>query len=361
MIEKLNSAAAGARADRLQGIQALRAVAALMVVVYHVTRVAVDRVDNLPPSLVWKPGEAGVDIFFAISGLVMGITYYRRRSQNWRDFLSRRLTRIVPMYWIATSLKLAVLLTIPVLAVHTRFDPWHAAASYLFIPAKNLDGSIYPVLWVGWTLNFEMFFYVLFTAALALRAPLLGFLSAAIGLLAFAGLWRSSGWPAPLRLVDPILLEFLCGLWIAAAMARGLTLSPAVRVGLVLGGIIFILLAPNDTDESMTRVLFWGLPAFAIVAATAATPWSPPNWLLQLGNASYAIYLFHGFVMTAIGMLMRRFEFNALMLVACGIAGVVLSALAGLAVYKFVETPLLKGLNAWVKRNSLGQVQRVDR
>src|ERR1700735_3086724 len=122
MTENLGSAAPGEREDRLQGIQALRGVAALMVVVYHVTRVAVDRVDNLPSSLVWKAGEAGVDIFFAISGLVMGITYYRRRSQDWRDFLSRRLTRIVPMYWLATSLKLAILLTIPVLAVHARFD-----------------------------------------------------------------------------------------------------------------------------------------------------------------------------------------------------------------------------------------------
>jgi peptidoglycan/LPS O-acetylase OafA/YrhL len=323
-----------------------------MVVVYHVSKEAVDRIDGLPATLVWKSGEAGVDIFFAISGLVMGITYYRGAPQSWRDFFSRRIIRIVPMYWIATTLKLAAAFAIPVLAVHSRFEPWHTLASYLFIPAKNPDGSIYPVLWVGWTLNFEMLFYILFAVALAIRMQLLSFLSTTIGLLAIAGLARSSDWPAFLRLLDPILLEFLCGVWLASRIAKGLTLSSARCMLLALAGIILIFIAPDNTDESAARVIFWGIPAFAIVTAAAATRWSPPAWLMQLGDASYSIYLFHGFAMTITGVAMKRLPSGAMALLLCSLGGVVLSAVVGLAAFKFVETPILRRLNAWVRTNS---------
>jgi exopolysaccharide production protein ExoZ len=343
----LRSAGTSGESDRLQSIQALRAVAALMVVVYHATRLAVDRVDGLPDTVVWKSGEAGVDIFFVISGLVMGIAYHRTGSQDWRAFLKRRLIRIVPMYWIATSLKLLPLLAVPALALHSRFDLWHAVSSYLFIPARNPAGGIFPLLWVGWTLNFEMLFYALFTAALALRAPLLPFLATTIGLLALAGLWRTGDWPAPLRLLDPLLLEFLCGLWLASKLAKGLVIPRMACVMILLIASACILIAPESTDESVTRALVWGLPAFAIVAAVASLRWSPPQWLLELGNASYAIYLFHGFVMTATGALLKRIEFSHALLLLCSIGSVVFSAFLGVAVFKYVETPILRRLNSW--------------
>jgi peptidoglycan/LPS O-acetylase OafA/YrhL len=288
----------------------------------------------------------------------MGMTYYRDASQSWRDFFGRRIIRIVPMYWIATTLKLAAALALPVLAVHSRLDPWHILASYLFIPAKNPDGSVYPVLWVGWTLNFEMLFYVLFATALALRVRLLPFLTAAIGVLALAGLARSSAWPAVLRLLDPILLEFLCGAWLASRIARGFSLSSASCILLASAGLALIIMAPGNTDESNARVIFWGIPAFAIVAAAAATKWSPPAWLMQLGDASYSIYLFHGFVMTMIGVTMKRFPSGAAAL-ALGALGVLLSAAVGLVAFRFVETPILRRLNAWFKGSSVWRPQRI--
>ena len=330
----------------MQTIQALRAAAALMVVVYHSTRVAVDHVANVPPGIVWETGEAGVDLFFVISGLVMGTSYFRGRSLDWKDFLRRRVTRIVPMYWIATTLKFLMLLMIPIGAVHTRISGWNSVASYLFIPAKNTEGVIFPLLGVGWTLNFEMLFYLLFTAALAFRAKILPFLTATLGALAVAGLWRTGHWPAVLRFADPILLEFLMGLWLASRIAKGLTLSTLSCSILICVGAGCILAAPAGTDVSSLRVVFWGLPAFAIVAAVAAATWRPPAWQTQLGNASYAIYLFHGFLMTAMGILFSRIGFSWAALIVWGFCSVVMCALLGLAIYRIIEQPLLQMLNS---------------
>jgi exopolysaccharide production protein ExoZ len=331
---------------QLQTIQALRAAAALMVVIFHATRVALDHINSLPQSLEWQTGEAGVDVFFVISGLVMGISYYRGHSLHWADFLRRRVTRIVPMYWIATTLKVVLLLLIPVtLSVHARISGWHTVASYLFIPAKDSEGVIYPLLGVGWTLNFEMLFYLLFTAALALRVKVLPFLTVSLGALAIAGLWRTGHWPAVLRCADPLLLEFLMGLLLASRLARGLTLSNRSCALLLCAGVACMLAAPRDTDVSQMRVVFWGLPALGIVAAVACASWRPRGWQTQLGNASYAIYLFHGFVMSAMGAILNRIGFSYAALILWGLCGVALSALAGLAIYRFVETPLLQVFN----------------
>jgi exopolysaccharide production protein ExoZ len=342
--------AVSARLGQMQTIQVLRAVAALMVVIHHSTRVAVDRVANVPSSIVWKTGEAGVDLFFVISGLVMGIAYYRGRSLDWKDFLRRRVTRIVPMYWIATTLKLLLLLIIPVAAVHSRISVWNTVASYLFIPARSTEGGIVPILGQGWTLNFEMLFYLLFTAALALRAKVLPFLGATIGALAFAGLWRSGNWPAALRCADPMLLEFLMGLWLASRIAKGLALSTLSCTILICVGAGCILAAPRDTDVSLFRVVFWGIPALAIVAGMAAATWRPRPWQTQLGDASYAIYLFHGFSMAAMGMLFSRIGFSYVALILWSFCGTLVSALLGLAIYRFMEKPMLKMINSWAKK-----------
>src|ERR1700675_3528856 len=93
------------------GVQALRAIAALMVVLVHSIYLWHTRILHEPDPRYWMNGAAGVDIFFVISGLVMtlslpGMSRFKHKA---RVFLWRRITRIVPLYWFATTLK-AVLL-----------------------------------------------------------------------------------------------------------------------------------------------------------------------------------------------------------------------------------------------------------
>ena len=151
----ISDARSGTRYD---SIQILRAVAALAVVVFHAgQRVAVP----------FGVGQAGVDIFFVISGFVMWIVSDNGKTPI--EFIRARILRIVPLYWVATLLMAvgAWLGLFPRMRV--AWDD--LLASLFFVPYYSLSSTkeIVPVLRQGWTLNYEMFFYVSFALALMLK------------------------------------------------------------------------------------------------------------------------------------------------------------------------------------------------
>src|SRR5271165_6773818 len=154
---------------RYQGLQVLRITAACMVLLLHSTLYAHQRLDR--HFSVWAGGQTGVNLFFVISGFV--IIYSSRNllsdPNGWKIFARRRVIRIVPMYWIATSLKLMVLLFTASYWRHSQIRVANIIESYLFLPSHNSGGGFAPLLDVGWTLNCEMCFYFLFALALFFR------------------------------------------------------------------------------------------------------------------------------------------------------------------------------------------------
>ena len=153
-----------------RGIQALRGFAAALVVVLHATGQPFGMEASKP--WVWMRGHAGVDIFFVISGFVMAISATGQGRPTAGEFLRRRILRIVPLYWIFTLVMLAKILAVKVHpglgrdVVHLQTPIGYVLASLFFIPYRNSQGDIAPVLAVGWTLSFEMLFYLLFALAL---------------------------------------------------------------------------------------------------------------------------------------------------------------------------------------------------
>ena len=139
-------------------IQMLRALAAFMVAVHHVQpdAAALARLGgrSFTPSEM-LPWMAGVDIFFVVSGFIMVHASERLFDQPGASalFLKRRLVRIVPLYWAATTLFLLVGLVIPAMLNSTAPTPSQIAASYLFWPAVASSGLVQPVYSLGWTLN----------------------------------------------------------------------------------------------------------------------------------------------------------------------------------------------------------------
>ena len=180
--------------SRYYSVQALRGFAALLVVVYHATKMVHDRIN--PLFSPFAAGGAGVDIFFAISGFVIVITASpdAENPESWSGFLWRRLVRIVPLYWLLTTVKLITLLISPDLAQHSGVSIGHVIASYLFIPAWNVEHKALPLLTVGWTLSYEMFFYLLFTFALWLQLRPVGWISILLLIFSVIGLWRTDAW-----------------------------------------------------------------------------------------------------------------------------------------------------------------------
>jgi peptidoglycan/LPS O-acetylase OafA/YrhL len=206
-------------------------------------------------------------------------------------------------------------------------------------------GNFRPVLPVGWTLTYEFLFYLFFAAALAIRVDVLRVIVPALGLVATVALFRSETWPDWTVLFSTIVLEFVFGVVLAQWTLRGFRLSPAIAVALVLGGFAVILAMPIGSEN--LRVLSWGVPAFAIVAgAVSLEPRVAPafpRWLLALGDASYSIYLSHGFVLPALMLLIARFVSPGLWTEVTTITlCLVVSSIAGWAVYVLVEHPMLQ-------------------
>jgi exopolysaccharide production protein ExoZ len=330
-------------------IQALRAVAALLVVLLHAFETWGERVDPAAPGVNWENGAAGVDIFFIVSGFVMVISSRRLvdRAGAWLIFLQHRVVRIVPLYWLLTTVKILAVVLLGDVVLRTTLDINFVAGSYLFLPVTDSAGHFRPVLPVGWTLTYEFLFYLLFAAALAIRVDVLRIVVPGLGLCAVLALVRTGTWPAWTILFDTIVVEFVFGVMLAKWTLRGFRLPPAIAGGLVLAGFALILILPMVAENA--RVLTWGIPAFAIVAgAVSLEPLvapSLPRWLLTLGDVSYSIYLSHGFVLPAFGLLFG-------MVVAPGLWTEVLtiilcllvSSLVGWGVFALIESPMLRAL-----------------
>jgi exopolysaccharide production protein ExoZ len=270
-------------------IQYLRAVAAMMVVFYHIK-----------PQLArmgytgawWEWLDSGVDVFFVISGFIMWTTAGDGKSTP-RAFVLRRLHRIVPLYWVITSFSVAIMLVAPKLVQVSRFDMHHVVASYLFIPALHPTlKMLWPVVTPGWTINYEMFFYAIFAGCMLVKGR-----------------------------------------------------AQAYALSLVFVGLVCLQIFVHD-GKSVPDVVMRGAPAvvlvYGCVAAEMRRPVREMRLFRHLGDASYSIYLSHFSVLSAFAQAWRALHLHqhnggwiGFAVVAPGVVVV-----AGLACYHFVELPL---------------------
>ncbi|WP_169194924.1 acyltransferase [Devosia sp. MC1541] len=328
--------------QRFAGVQGLRFIAALLVLLTHASFYVNERLDASFP--VWKGGIVGVDIFFVISGFVMVWASARRDGSqvSGGEFLFKRAKRILPLYWLATSLNLLVLLALPVAVLHSGLDFASIAKSYLLIPDYNSDGRVEPLLGVGWTLYFEAFFYIVFAIALAMRVNIYAFVGSVMTAVALISLFKTSNTPPILVLLDPIVLEFFAGMLIARLiMDRRFD----ERIALAAIGVGFVLILSLDTMLPLAPdLLTRGLPAvaivFGVVAADRKYGARVPSWAIVLGAASYAIYLFHPIFAPAVPFVAAKLGFNVPVLVFFG--AVFVAIIVPTAIYRFIEAPSLR-------------------
>lgn len=317
-------------------IQYLRAVAAIMVVGLH----AGHGVDGLYPGFSnFEVGHAGVDIFFVISGFIM---LNATIGSSPGEFLRRRFIRIWPLYAIAT---------LATYAFFTRFDPGAIRAydasdliqSLAFIPhdSPRAPGNAWPFLIPGWTLNYEMFFYVIFAIGIWTHRR---FSTTAIIILAFMAVGFLIR-PTDLALktyTNPLMLEFLAGM----AIARCGDQLPKMAIGMLPLGCVGLFFVHVDSGM---RFITMGVPAMMIVAGAIALenrvtlPYL--RWLKSLGDASYAIYLFQIIALTmatmALWHLPIRGPLQIVVMILLSVGG---SVAAGLIAHSYLERPIIEGL-----------------
>jgi exopolysaccharide production protein ExoZ len=265
--------------QKIWTIQYLRALAALAVLMHHLSRGNGD----------WFPvGAFGVDIFFVISGFIMWVMTATKDRDAGR-FAIDRVARIVPTYWCVSVLSAAGAFIRPwVFAIQTP-SLQNIVLSLLFIPQISP-----PVVPQGWTLNVEMFFYAVFAVTMFIsRMAQILTLSAMLGAFAVLGLVMHVSVDSNIYF-NPRLLEFVGGLWIGEVWLRRAVLNRTFGIAAVLLGVVAAQLAARS---SSILIETWIAASLLIVAGALVCEHGfkiPKIALLATaGDASYIIYLIH--------------------------------------------------------------------
>lgn len=339
---------------KLRNIQALRAVAALMVVGVHLAGPSGFERTYLQGGALFDPlhvpGSAGVDLFFVISGAVMTVGAWQTRGQAGvvGRFLRRRVARVVPLYWLVSALLVPAFLAQPALPRPDGTDPPSLLASFLLLPQ---DG--YPLLLVGWTLVFEMWFYVLFALALSrgrrgLMYVMLPWVTVVIGLHIAVGDTTN---PYLAFFANLMHVEFAMGILVGHLVLKGRLVAPrlvtAAGVLLAAAALVYAGTYTTDFPSAWYRALAVGVAAAVCVYGATALELRRgrvlPRALEKLGDASYSLYLTHLLVLAFFGQVASAIPSRsplAHVLLLC--AALAICVGTALVVYRLVERPLLR-------------------
>lgn len=334
----------------LGNVQALRAIAALMVVVVHAYAVESTYLPGRPWTTPFHIiGTYGVDLFFVISGVVMLVstaTWFAEPSAP-RRFAVRRATRIYPPYWIVTALVLIAYLIVPSATGAHRSARPDILASFLALPQQGE-----PLLVVGWTLSYELIFYAVFALALRFRRRYLPLVTAswllAIVLIAALG---SHANPWVRVLGSWFNLEFIFGMAIGTLVLRGALRYPRSVTAVAIALIVAACVVTAYSGREFLEIAWWrpwgiGLPMALLVYGALALERHgllAPPWLRAQGDASYALYLWHVPALGAIGLALHRIHLHgtpARIFIVFG--GYALAIAVSFAAYHGLERPLLR-------------------
>ncbi len=344
----------GARAHRLDNVQALRAVAVLLVVGRHLQVYAGRTLGGPPIPTQFVVGDMGVDLFFVISGFIMATVHHApvTRLAGTANFLYRRVSRVYPLYWVWSLPALAVYFWRPDWLHRSSqgmaIDPWR---SFLLWPQHD-----WPLLGQAWSLVYEMYFYVVYAGLLLLPGRWFR-----PGLLAWAGVVVAGNYllarlpvlaTPETRVVCAVLtLEFIAGALVGWTVRRTESdgrhaVGGRLALGLGAAWIAAGLLPWEMPLTGFPRLLGYGLPSAALVYALTTlekTGWRAPRFLTKIGDWSYSIYLSHILVIAALAQLVSRWKPHGrapgILLELGGVAAVLL---AGALSFHGLERPLLR-------------------
>lgn len=322
---------------KLDFIQLLRAVAAIAVVLYHAA-IATPKYSPFPARSLefFSFGAYGVDLFFVISGFVI---FYTTNNISASQFVRRRIERIVPIYWLYTVLALLITLE---LGAGAGFSWQKFFLSISFISFFLGDA---PLMYVGWTLEYEMLFYSFVAVSLFIwRRPWPSVCTLISGLIVLGALTSpDSAWGKFIS--ASMMLEFLMGILVGQALI-------GKRIGVVEACSVTIAALTVLLADESHRALIVGIPATVLlIIAVKASSYRLPKWVLEVGDASYSIYLVQVFTISACSKGFQRL-LPSLDPDLCIVVTTLITIIVGMASYSFVEVKLRSILRTWP---SIGQ------
>ena len=336
--------------ERLAGVQSLRGLAATLVVIAHAVILGIEDL-NFPDDArgyASSTGAYGVFVFFVISGFIMTVTTREQFGIPSAPtiFLLKRFLRVVPIYWAITAVYMARKL----LAGQT-YSLNEIFSSLLFLPYGR--DSMEPILGLGWTLNYEIFFYAVFAFCLLFSARIgIPLLLAIFGIIVAIGFALPDTAPAPIQYwTRPIILYFVAGVLLGLTYLWSLsrTFLPIMRLWMVTAVTISVCALPSLYLLGVGSIPnpWVAGPAIAIGAVSIAALIqisSERNYVertLQLiGDASYSIYLTHIFTHIPIVIIWRALSLPASFSWLFYSAAVLAASVLGVLVYIAFERPV---------------------
>jgi exopolysaccharide production protein ExoZ len=305
----------------LISLEILRFSAAIMVVFAHFP--AVDRgwMQYLLGARHFV-GSIGVDIFFVVSGVVMGVAARRSGHGGALEagvFMASRFFRIFPLYWLMTFLALAA-----GVLVEKGLPTWgHMACSFLLVPCLTEGRYADPVIGLGWTLRYEIYFYALTALSIFFRLHWLPVVWIVLTVMV-RPMWLD-------YYAQPIALEFAFGYLLATfvpwLVKRGSAMPRGAGWAALTGAVVLVVLAstgkdfpPDGRDLARTprmliywgpefvlpRMATWGIAAMVLTSCCVFMERAIPRWLFRLGTLTYSVYMLQYFVLPLAGRFLDR-------------------------------------------------------
>ena len=340
---------------KLYSLQVIRAIASILVVLVHGQLIFQQNLDRDFLFDIFAFGGSGVDIFFVLSGFI--IFYIHKKDIGnpsiIKDFLLKRIIRIYPIYWIILSGKILASVDVSNLAI-ANYNFLETIKAFLLFPQDRILLSE-QFLGVSWTLSYEIFFYICFGLMIYFKPQY--FLSVAsvwlLGVfLNFVNLINIPSGNVLLEFFfDERHLEFILGCFAAHIIANNIVYW---KKSLVWSGLfLYTLGAINIKYEliEISRVISIAIPITMIIIGGVAWEinrgWKISSWLLLLGNASYSIYLFHGFIMNNLTKIteatgaINLVTSNDFLFSLFAILNALIAIAAGCVLYILIEKPLI--------------------
>ncbi len=360
-----------ASSNKIESLQILRAVAAMLVVVNHVWGLIERHAEGWQLFNALRLdaiGGFGVDIFFCLSGFIM-VMCLKPGPSSLRAgiaFIAARVRRIYPIYWFWLLLTAPILWWVGRHAPHLArshsavVDGWVILRNALLVPSLPSEIDYRMLLPQTWTLVYEMYFYVLFAACLAVlprRHLVPGLTALMFGILLGAhlliGTSERNGWVNLTYMVgDPLTLNFLAGAVYATVFWRIRSSSLCERSWFspVMLATCIVLFVVAYYGLEGPRIVKFGLPSVGILVAASLCSMGDhrlSRWLVRLGDASYSIYISHILVAWAAAVIAPRLPVpmwvSFLMFVTA-------SVILGLISYSLIESPI----SGWLNRRRRG-------
>ncbi|CAM2917022.1 acyltransferase family protein [Rariglobus hedericola] len=322
-------------------VQALRFVAAALVLLTHL-KFATGYTGYL--LLDGGFGAVGVDVFFVISGFVISLSASKIGS-NYKLFFAHRIARVVPLFWFVSLFLVArALYSNEGLCLQRLWN------TVMFLPIFDFDSLSGHYHDYGWTLSFEVWFYLIFGCGVAFfgaqRTVFMVPVFLGVTVIFIFPLYDCS-WFLPSFLFNPMVLEFCSGILLFKYIDRlnkfvfiiCVCALPIFTYGVFvterLGWHIEVL---ADHLLSFYRLLIWG--GFGLCVTLCAVYVDKikglrfPGFVIYLGDASYSLYLIQPFAL----LVARKVSLGSSVL--AGVAFVFISILGGLLMYGIIERPL---------------------